>query len=423
MKNNKKTLDIKKIKRQVKGITLIALVVTIIVLLILAAVAINLTIGNNGIFTRAQNATQKWEEASKNEQDEMDKVSNFLDEYINGKDQSGTGEGTLVNMFKQAQKDGCLNLDGTCDNPNHLHIGDYVNYQNPTSGTYTITGEKSGMNDEDVLTRATDQTYDVRNNQLNWRVLGIDEKTGGIKLIAGSPMKLNDIEGKDDPYLYLRGAEAYVYGPDEMNKACAMYKNEYAQEARSISIEDINQIAGIKTEGQIKEYNAFPAMGGATQYGEEYGPFENQYTPETWLNGKQETTVKGKTTGYAFMVGEQMDGAPFKMLDIKNTRAKSMLFDNVEYGKGKAYWLASRGACAYPDDGFAGFYPGIVIDVGGVTMAGFGRDTFFSDGGEYNVWFAVRPVVSLKSNITRNEISRIPDKTEEEWNYDAFPAE
>ena len=53
-------------------------------MLILAAVAINLTIGNNGIFTRAQNATKKWEEASKNEQDEMDKVSNFLDEYMNG---------------------------------------------------------------------------------------------------------------------------------------------------------------------------------------------------------------------------------------------------------------------------------------------------------------------------------------------------
>ena len=65
--------------------------VTIIVLLILAAVAINLTIGNNGIFTRAQNATQKWEEASKNEQDEMDKVSNFLDEYMNGNGGSESG--------------------------------------------------------------------------------------------------------------------------------------------------------------------------------------------------------------------------------------------------------------------------------------------------------------------------------------------
>ena len=61
-----------------------ALVVTIIVLLILAGVAINLTIGNNGIFTRAQNATAKYEEASLNEQDEMDKAVNFIDKYMNG---------------------------------------------------------------------------------------------------------------------------------------------------------------------------------------------------------------------------------------------------------------------------------------------------------------------------------------------------
>ena len=73
----------RKLKNQIKGITLIALVVTIIVLLILAGVAINLTIGNNGIFTRAQNATQKWEEASKNEQNELAQSADIIDNYLN----------------------------------------------------------------------------------------------------------------------------------------------------------------------------------------------------------------------------------------------------------------------------------------------------------------------------------------------------
>ena len=54
----------KKIKKQVQGITLIALVVTVIVLLILAGVAINLTVGNNGLFRRAQNAADTYQEAS-----------------------------------------------------------------------------------------------------------------------------------------------------------------------------------------------------------------------------------------------------------------------------------------------------------------------------------------------------------------------
>ena len=60
---------------------MIALVVTIIVLLILAAVAINLTIGDNGIFTRAQDATEKWQQAEVNEQHEMNGVVNFIDDY------------------------------------------------------------------------------------------------------------------------------------------------------------------------------------------------------------------------------------------------------------------------------------------------------------------------------------------------------
>ena len=73
----------KKVKKDIKGITLIALVVTIIVLLILAGVAISLTIGSNGIFTRAENAVDRYEIASKDEQDEMNKAVDFMDKYMN----------------------------------------------------------------------------------------------------------------------------------------------------------------------------------------------------------------------------------------------------------------------------------------------------------------------------------------------------
>ena len=62
---------VKIMKKNQRGITLIALVVTIIVLLILAGVAITLSIGDNGIFKRAGQATNAWEEASKNEAEGM----------------------------------------------------------------------------------------------------------------------------------------------------------------------------------------------------------------------------------------------------------------------------------------------------------------------------------------------------------------
>ena len=87
---------------------MIALVVTIIVLLILAAVAINLTIGENGTFTRVQDATEKWQGAEVNEQDEMNKAVNFIDDYMNGKNQGGSSgdynTGTTVVEAKKQNK-------------------------------------------------------------------------------------------------------------------------------------------------------------------------------------------------------------------------------------------------------------------------------------------------------------------------------
>ena len=48
----------KKTKENGKGITLLSLVVTIIVLLILAGVAINLIVGNNGLLKRTKVAKE-----------------------------------------------------------------------------------------------------------------------------------------------------------------------------------------------------------------------------------------------------------------------------------------------------------------------------------------------------------------------------
>ena len=54
-----------------KGITLIALVITIIVLLILAGVSIAMLTGENGILTQAQNAKNKTEEAARKEEQDL----------------------------------------------------------------------------------------------------------------------------------------------------------------------------------------------------------------------------------------------------------------------------------------------------------------------------------------------------------------
>lgn len=62
-----------------RGITLVALVVTIVVLLILAGVSISLVVGENGIVKYAQNAKSNTQAASTAENTMMQNAINYMD--------------------------------------------------------------------------------------------------------------------------------------------------------------------------------------------------------------------------------------------------------------------------------------------------------------------------------------------------------
>ena len=76
--------------RKNKGITLVALVVTIVVLLILAGVSINLVLGNNGIIARAKDAETKSAEASQNDLKGMNALVSEMEGALAG---NGSGNG------------------------------------------------------------------------------------------------------------------------------------------------------------------------------------------------------------------------------------------------------------------------------------------------------------------------------------------
>ena len=76
-----------------KGITLVALVVTTVVLLILAGVSINAVLGDNGIITKAKEAQRKSAEATQNDLIGMNELAQQLEEKINGSTGSGSGNG------------------------------------------------------------------------------------------------------------------------------------------------------------------------------------------------------------------------------------------------------------------------------------------------------------------------------------------
>ena len=86
----KKIKTNKKIKRKVysnqKGITLVALVVTIVVLLILAGVSVNALFGNGGIIKKAQEAQNTMDKATQNDLEGINELNNWIKDNIETKE-------------------------------------------------------------------------------------------------------------------------------------------------------------------------------------------------------------------------------------------------------------------------------------------------------------------------------------------------
>ena len=68
--------------RDTKGITLIALIITIIVLLILAGVTLSLTLGERGIFRVAKDASKNYLNAQAEEQIGLNEFDKEVDKII-----------------------------------------------------------------------------------------------------------------------------------------------------------------------------------------------------------------------------------------------------------------------------------------------------------------------------------------------------
>ena len=92
-----------------KGITLIALVITIIVLLILAGVAIAMLSGENGILKKAAESKTKTEQAQKEEETrltDMETTANFLTSNVSYKIKNGYMTGfTVGDMVDKINKE------------------------------------------------------------------------------------------------------------------------------------------------------------------------------------------------------------------------------------------------------------------------------------------------------------------------------
>ena len=134
--------------KEMKGITLIALVITIVVLLILAGVSINLLLGDNGIIIKATEAKDSYSKSAVKE-----KVSFLLNEYTIGK---ATGENAEFAKFlrKNLQVGVAENEDATYS----FILGDW---QIVTSESEIISIEKFKLDVDRTFSSVDDMKNDT----------------------------------------------------------------------------------------------------------------------------------------------------------------------------------------------------------------------------------------------------------------------
>ena len=302
-------------------------------------------------------------------------------------------KGTLAYMYEKAEEEGCTNSDGSCTIAEHLHIGDYVNYNplNFKDGTLEKDKTASSSTDENGY---SDQTFSI-NTDTKWRVLGEDDR-GQILIVSADPVK-KDMGETNNPYFYLKGAKGYINAETALERISKIYGHGVgATGARSLKIEDVNKICGVT----VGSKGLTPAVDESGDFGTTQSYTDQYASPEDYLAGKRSNFSK---TSNAY----RYEGYNSLLKTATNTRAYETIFFKKQTKKYN--WLASRSVGV--GSHCAGFCGGNVS----YGYASMSYSVFNSDGHEFENSNAVRPVVSLKSDVTTDIIPKIADQEEQDW--------
>ena len=119
-------MNLQKFKEK-RGITLIALVVTIIVLLILAGISISMLTGQNGILNRAKEAKESTQQTQEDEQTAINNTSNFINSYVNGKSYEVVEPTNVEDWDFTTESDGTITITGYKGSDTEVVIPNSIN--------------------------------------------------------------------------------------------------------------------------------------------------------------------------------------------------------------------------------------------------------------------------------------------------------
>ena len=406
----------KKIEKQKnRGITLIALVITIIVLLILAGVTIATLTGDNGILTKASKASEQTNQGNAEERVQLEVIASIgTDGNINIEDLNDNlqnieglthdGESITNNPIEtlpatvvvdgynvMIRKNGSVVVSEWTQTGYEItngkvtvKVGDYVlNYDEGIESTQIETTE-SGHTEQ--------QNFTTEN--LGWRILGIGEN-GGLELISDNPTTAT---------VTLVGETGYLNAENVLNRTCdELYgRGEYAESARSLNVEDINKLANYDPKtydeyGDLYKYR-FSTEEGYMQYSKS---IDNGKNWSDWTNITSSSCQTFRMPGGIETISVNN---PIESEKIENTYYRytisskitdTSIANMITKGTGESnitQWLASHTVKC--ESNKANFDMRIVFfgEVNGYFLYGTNNSTG-------NLNWNVRPVVSLQSNI------------------------
>ena len=180
---DKKTMKTK--IKQEKGITLIALVVTIVVLLILAGVSVNALFGNSGIIEKAKDAQNKMDQAAQNDLDAINSLNEWLDNKTNGSTGGDDNPSTTpkISTLIGTVVDKNTKAEDAYGNKITIPKGFKILEHNPTSSTGAVTYNYTNSEETGEHIPAVQDGIVIENgedgNQFVWVPVGtINNKAG-----------------------------------------------------------------------------------------------------------------------------------------------------------------------------------------------------------------------------------------------------
>ena len=389
-----------------KGITLIALIITIIVMLILVGVVVTVVIQSNLLGT-AKTAGDKYKTAYEDE-------SNMSQIMVNGKKYDSI-EDYLAGVESIPEIHNWVRTGDNikCEHCNtSLTIGQQLNYTKTGAGSSSISEEKSGIAQAKADGESWATSYGVqtvnKDSDTKWVVLGVEDsnKNGTNETL------LLTTQNPTTETIRMYGYQPYNYVIEEINRMC---KEIYGEDARGMTVEDVNSCfqytAPAGTCGKYKDhvmtYYTVPASTKISDLGPSYENIwtdiqkdarvidgtKKYFTPNC-PEGITDSSVIGNimVNGYEY-AGYSTASVPAGMPvlpDSTTNTTKNLIFGET---KNYIYWLASRGIGVYSI--YTTFGPnsvenGYVYSTGGL---------FDSKGFSRNRDYSLRAVIFLRSDI------------------------